>query len=717
LQSTSTPINNEVINNEDTDTIDNKDTETVNNKNIETEKDDDPFTLLSTLAATTLLQSDRTAVASSAKWIDEGSSFMLKSALDKVKLYLADDETSNINAQDGRDKEDEATAWLRWMRSIPRPLIVDLSDDTRRVANSTVSDDFLRLLNTDDVDDESMNSTQQFGLNKMQQLRTDFFNRLQCNLILIPSGQSMNGYLFEPSGTLTFGKLLYGGVTRYRILPSYSGSSEPRRAGERTERKSSKYENIPAWIQYGGTERRYEAVDMGPACVLELSLLPKMRYGEQTRDSTEEDMMINRFAWNPQSMFRYIDDNEQATPNEKVNGESTSLDGTPASLQGKDRNEAFSSSFRSRVGGLQPQIDAIVRRVLDGRIIRPAEVDSSGNLLSYKEAKQLNNDDGKDELSSLDNAAKQVSMAALEAEELALLGLAPIRGLLLYGPPGCGKTALAREIARALRARAPKIVSAPELLDRWVGGSEKLVRELFHDAESELASVNGDASRSALHVIVIDEIDAVFRQRSSAEDSGEATRSSTVNQILSKLDGVKSIPNVLLIGMTNRRELLDDALLRPGRLEVQIEIPLPDKEGRREIMQIHFGALRSRGRLSKPLCCAIDGAYSEVISTEVTASLSSTSSEDPNDKPKRGRKRRAIKQATGKILGKIPGNRKVYDLADDLNTKGFSGADLEGLVRCAGSIALARAREDGGGVEALLITLDDVKQALTEVKE
>ena len=455
LQSTATPINNEVINNEDTDEI--------NNKNIETEKDDDPFTLLSTLAATTLLQSDKTAVASSAKWIDEGSSFMLKSALDKVKIYLPG-ETTSTNAQDGRDRQDEAITWLRWMRSIPRPLIVDLSDDARRAANSTVSDDFLRLLNTDDdSNNNETNSTQQFGLQKLQQLRTDFFNRLQCNLILIPSGQSMNGYLFEPSGTLTFGKLLYGGVTRYRILPSYSGSSEPRRAGERTERKSSKYENIPAWIQYGGTERRYEAVDMGPACVLELSLLPKMRYGEQTRDSTEEDMMINRFAWSPQSMFRYID-NEQATQSDEVNGDNTSLDGTPASLQGKDRNDAFSSSFRSRVGGLQPQIDAIVRRVLDGRIIRPAEVDSSGNLLSYKEAKQL--DGEKDELSSLDNAAKQVSMAALEAEELAMLGLSPIRGLLLYGPPGCGKTALAREIARALRARAPKIVSAPELLDR-----------------------------------------------------------------------------------------------------------------------------------------------------------------------------------------------------------------------------------------------------------
>jgi len=207
LQSTTTPINNEVINNEDTDT---------NNYIDDT---DDPFTLLSTLAATTLLQSDRTAVASSAKWIDEGSSFMLKSALDKVMLYLP----GSVNAQDGRDIQDEAITWLRWMRSIPRPLIVDLSDDARRVANSTVSDDFLRLLNTDnDVDSNNnqTNSTQQFGLQKLQQLRTDFFNRLQCNLILIPSGQSMNGYLFEPSGKSAL--VSYDSMTRMLYLISIS---------------------------------------------------------------------------------------------------------------------------------------------------------------------------------------------------------------------------------------------------------------------------------------------------------------------------------------------------------------------------------------------------------------------------------------------------------------------------------------------------------------
>mmetsp|Transcript_40621 Transcript_40621/g.73261 ORF Transcript_40621/g.73261 Transcript_40621/m.73261 type:complete len:781 (+) Transcript_40621:39-2381(+) len=697
---TATPINGSTKTNDDVidSNVQNE------NSNANEEEDDDPFTLLSNLAAITLLQSDRRrdaigkeagAQASSAtNWIDEGSAFTLRKALDKLKLYLPGEDLMS-DTQNGRERQDEAITWLRWLRSIPRPIIVNLSTEARSAANETVSDDFLQLLNlnTADTDSSGSNATTTTtatkktpSTTKMQQLRTDFLNRLQCQLILLPSGQSMQGGLFEPSGSLTFGKLLYGGVTRYRILPSSSGSGggtttngandssnapsrPPRRAGERTERKTSKFEHIPTWIQYGGTERRYDAVDMGPAMVLEWSLLPKIQGGgtsaavngddakendsqlqtaAQMKNRVRGDMMLQRLAWSPQNMFRYVnDDTEQS--GSKQNGEANGLSldyTTPMTLQGKDRNDAFASDFRTRVGGLGSQIDSIVRRVLDGRVIRPAEVDSNGNLLSYKEAKEIfsEDDDGsvtgqKDEL-SLESTSKQLSLAALEAEELALLGLTPVKGLLLYGPPGCGKTALAREIARSLRARAPKIVSAPELLDRWVGGSERLVRELFHDAEAELASVNGDASRSALHVIVIDEIDATFRKRSSAEDSGEATRSSTVNQILAKLDGVEAIPNVLMIGMTNRRELLDEALLRPGRLEVQIEIPLPNQEGRREILNIHFGALRGRGRLSQPLCSAIDGTGDSIsgdTDTLTAGIIDETSTPTPNREGNDGR--------------------------------------------------------------------------------
>eukprot|EP00986_Skeletonema_menzelii_P004513 scaffold1543_cov128-Skeletonema_menzelii.AAC.8 len=678
--------------------------------------DDDPFTLLSTLAATTLLQSDRRrdaigkdagAQASSAtNWIDEGGAFAFRKALDKVVLQLPGEDRNN------RQNQDEAIAWLRWMRSVPSPILVDLSLEARVAANATVSDEFLLLLNAGgDIPETSSASSLSTNTPKMQQLRRDFLSRLECKIILLPSGQGMNGGLFEPAGSLIFGRLLYGGATRYRLLPSSTGNSNsttlraPRRAGERTERKTSSSQQIPSWVQYGGTERRYDGVDMGPAMIMEWTLMPKITglQVDQIVSGSEKrgDMVLRKFAWKPQNMFNFVEDNQQPETNEAKERESNFVGAL--SLSGSDRNEAFTSGFQQRVGGLGKQIDAIVRRVLDGRVIRPAETDENGNLLSYKEAKQQTSAEG-DELGYLDNASKQISLAALEAEELSLLGLTPVRGLLLYGPPGCGKTALAREIARALCARAPKIVSAPELLDRWVGGSEKLVRELFSDAEAELAAVGADSSRSALHVIVIDEIDAVFRKRTSAEDSGEATRSSTVNQILAKLDGVEAIPNVLLIGMTNRRELLDDALLRPGRLEVQIEIPLPDKLARREILRIHFGALRERGRLSQPLCHAIDGPASR-----------SRNVDEIDSSEKRGRKRRKLKNATYNIIDYLSSaSAKNVDLADE--TSGFSGADIEGLVRCAGSIALSRARRDGGGVESLLITLDDVKQALLEVK-
>jgi vesicle-fusing ATPase len=255
------------------------------------------------------------------------------------------------------------------------------------------------------------------------------------------------------------------------------------------------------------------------------------------------------------------------------------------------------------------------------------------------------------------------------------------------------KTVLAREISSALDARPPKIVAAPELLDRWIGGSEKLVRDLFSEAELELRQCNGDPTKSALHVIVIDEIDAVFKKRSSAEDSGEVTRASAVNQILSKLDGVNALGNVLFIGMTNRKELLDDALVRPGRLEVQVEIPLPNQVGRREILQIHFESLRRKGRLSRPLCQAIDGIR---VLAEVE--------DEPN-----------LFWRLLRAVPKLP-SRRVNDLAAERWTGGFSGADLAGLVRCAGSLALSRARLDGAGVESLLITLEDVMAALVEVK-
>lgn len=566
------------------------------------------------------------------------------------------------------------------MKATPTPMIINLSEELREIASST-----LLGKNMDLVDETTL----------------EVLPRLGCRLVILPSGAELDSPLSEAAGSMVYGKLLFGGVSRYRLLAFGASNRPPRKAGERTEIKQSIKDDIPSWIQYGGPTRMYEAVDMGPAAVLEVVVLPR----HQTLDDVMgNNMVVGKIVWKPQKMFSLIENDNREGENSQE--EDDLIRGyTPVSLSGKERNDAFQSDFQSTVGGLQSQIDAIVRRVLDGRVIRPAEEDSIGPNATRG-----------------DSTTTNLAQAAMEAEELALLGLTPVRGLLLYGPPGCGKTALARQISIALRARAPKIVSAPELLDRWVGGSEKLVRALFSDAEAELAACNGDATKSALHVIVIDEIDAVFRKRSSAEDSGEATRSSVVNQILAKLDGVNAIPNVLLTGMTNRRELLDEALLRPGRLEVQIEIPLPNRDGRREILQIHFEALRRKGRLSKRLCCAIDGVpchggqYDE---DDVPSLLDVMNNADRGgEKGRRGRKRRAMKRAINKVVDLLPaGSRPTFDLAADNSTNGFSGADIAGLVRCAGSISLARSRKAEVGVEGLLITLEDVKQALEEVKK
>lgn len=231
--------------------------------------DEDAFTLVSSLAATTLLQSDRRrdaigkdvgAQASSAtNWIDEGSAFRLRSVLNKLELRMPSTNENSRNNID-RERHDEAVTWLRWMRSIPSPVIVELSLEARIAANETVSDEFLHMLNLSTEIDHNQ-SEPNMSARKMQQIRNEFLSRIGCKLILLPSGQGLQGSLVESSGSLIFGKLLYGGCTRYRILPSSNVRESdipkpPTKAGERTERKTSVNDQIPCWVQYGGTERR-----------------------------------------------------------------------------------------------------------------------------------------------------------------------------------------------------------------------------------------------------------------------------------------------------------------------------------------------------------------------------------------------------------------------------------------------------------------------------
>ncbi|CAJ2511844.1 Uu.00g074690.m01.CDS01 [Anthostomella pinea] len=175
------------------------------------------------------------------------------------------------------------------------------------------------------------------------------------------------------------------------------------------------------------------------------------------------------------------------------------------------------------------------------------------------------------------------------------MGISHVKGLLLYGPPGTGKTLIARQIGKMLNAREPKIINGPEILNKFVGQSEENVRKMFADAEKEYKQKKED---SDLHIIIFDELDAVCKQRGSGAGGGTGVGDSVVNQLLSKLDGVDQLNNILLIGMTNRKDLIDDALLRPGRLEVHVEISLPDENGRIQILNIHTAKIRAVNKLA-----------------------------------------------------------------------------------------------------------------------
>lgn len=237
------------------------------------------------------------------------------------------------------------------------------------------------------------------------------------------------------------------------------------------------------------------------------------------------------------------------------------------------------------------------------------------------------------------------------------LDMKHVRGILLFGPPGTGKTLMARQIGKMLNAREPKIVNGPQILDKYVGESEANIRKLFAEADEEEKRLGPN---SGLHIIIFDEIDAICKQRGSG-NSGSGVSDTVVNQLLSKIDGVDQLNNVLIIGMTNRKDMIDEALLRPGRLEVMLEINLPDEAGRGQILKIHTAKMTQFDKLA-----------SDVDLKELAAL-----------------------------------------------TKNFSGAELEGLVRAAQSSAMNRPIKannkvtiDQDAVEKLQITREDFMYAL-----
>jgi proteasome regulatory subunit len=168
-----------------------------------------------------------------------------------------------------------------------------------------------------------------------------------------------------------------------------------------------------------------------------------------------------------------------------------------------------------------------------------------------------------------------VELPLLKPELFDKIGIEPPKGVLLYGPPGTGKTLLAKAVAHETNATFIKIV-ASEFVKKYIGEGARLVREVFELANEKAPSI-----------IFIDELDAVAAKRLNSSTSGDREVQRTLMQLLAELDGFDSRGDVGLIGATNRPDILDSALLRPGRFDRLIEIPLPSYDSRLEILKIH----------------------------------------------------------------------------------------------------------------------------------
>ena len=297
---------------------------------------------------------------------------------------------------------------------------------------------------------------------------------------------------------------------------------------------------------------------------------------------------------------------------------------------------------------------------------------------------------------------EMVELPLKHPEVFKRLGIEPPKGVLLYGPPGTGKTLLAKAVANEANAHFIAI-NGPEIVSKYYGESEQNLRRVFQEAQE-----------NAPAIIFIDEIDAIAPRREEAR--GDVERR-LVAQLLTLMDGLKSRGDVIVIAATNRPEDIDPALRRPGRFDREIEIGIPDREGRKEILLIHSRKM------------PIDVYYSLPAIKDVAERLS----KDDKDF-KQIAEAKSIEEA--KALAKRLPEEKRRKLEDALKehmfeeiadkTHGYTGADLAAVCKEAGMIALRRAIPDikkageeplsKEALEKLVVTYDDFLEALKRVE-
>ena len=269
------------------------------------------------------------------------------------------------------------------------------------------------------------------------------------------------------------------------------------------------------------------------------------------------------------------------------------------------------------------------------------------------------------------------------------LGIKPPRGILLYGPPGTGKTMLAKAVANESEANFI-LVKGPELLNKFVGESEKGVRKVFEKAR-----------QTAPTIVFFDEIDSIAPRRGT--DSSKVTER-IVNTMLSEMDGLEEMHDVIVLAATNRPDMVDSALLRPGRFDRTLMIPVPDEESRLEILKIHTKDMPLE--INKEIIKELGKKYDDNYIYEESKILSKMAGDEPIKSENIKKKKIKFKELNDR-------EKILYYISKDLNN--FTGADIENLCREAAILALREnIKADKVRVEHFEEIMKKVKPSITE---
>lgn len=215
------------------------------------------------------------------------------------------------------------------------------------------------------------------------------------------------------------------------------------------------------------------------------------------------------------------------------------------------------------------------QRTLNVVEVLPSEKDPMVRGMEIEESPGVSYDDVGGLEEQIQEIRETVELPLTKKESFEKIGVEPPHGVLLHGPPGTGKTLLARAVAHETNATFIKLIGS-ELVQKYIGEGSRMVREMFELAREKSPSI-----------VFIDEIDAIASKRRSSSTSGDREVQRTMMQFLGELDGFEPRGDVKIISATNRPDILDRALLRPGRFDRLIEFPIPDEEARKSIFEIH----------------------------------------------------------------------------------------------------------------------------------